>query len=48
MPINFWSFVYIIVKGSSAKDGSDIFTKVQIAHADSDIHPMATPELQTA
>ena len=23
-------------------------TKVQIAHADSDIHPMATPELQTA
>ena len=25
-----------------------LLIKVQIAHADSDIHPMATPELQTA
>ena len=30
MPTNFWSFVYIIVKGSWAKVGSDIFTSLKM------------------
>ena len=30
MPINFWSFVYVIVKGSWAKVGSDISTSLEM------------------
>ena len=30
MNTNFWSFVYIIVKGSWAKVGSDIFTSLKM------------------
>ena len=30
MPTNFWSFVYIIVKGSWAKVGSDISTSLEM------------------
>ena len=30
MPANFWSFVYIIVKGSWAKVGSDISTSLEM------------------
>ena len=30
MPTNFWSFVYVIVKGSWAKVGSDISTSLEM------------------
>ena len=30
MPTNFWSFVYVIVKGYWAKVGSDIFTSLEM------------------
>ena len=30
MPTNFWSFACVIVKGSWAKDGSDISTSLEM------------------
>ena len=30
MPTSFWSFVYVIAKGSWAKDGSDISTSLEM------------------
>ena len=30
MPTNFWSFAYIIIKGSLAKVGGDIFTSLEM------------------